>query len=79
MPVKNTKAAPAANTPFLTVSQDGGCSLNIVLYLVWYAFRTEPASKHASAMMNVILRSEIYYINIINKLIFEVICYKTHF
>lgn len=35
MPVNKTKAAPAAKTPFLTVSQEGGLLKNIVLYLVW--------------------------------------------
>lgn len=55
MPVTTMKAAPAAKTPFLTVSQEGGLLTKMVLYLVWYAFLTEPASKHASAMKNVTL------------------------
>lgn len=59
MLVKKMKAAPAAKTPFLTVSQDRGLSLKKSdddLYLVWYAFLTEPASKHTSAMKNVTLK-----------------------
>lgn len=35
MPVKKTNDAPAANTPFLTVSQEGGLAAKTVLYFVW--------------------------------------------
>jgi hypothetical protein len=51
--VKKTNAAPAANTPFLTVWHVGGSAKKRVRYRVWYAFRTAPAKRHASAIKNV--------------------------
>lgn len=58
MAVKNMNAAPAPNTPFLNVSHEGGIADKYVLYLVWYAFLTEPANKHTSAMKNATLHQE---------------------
>lgn len=53
MPVITMKAAPAANTPFLKVWHEGALSPIRSRYLVWYAFLTEPASRHEAAMINV--------------------------
>jgi type II secretory pathway component PulM len=49
--VKRAKEAPAANTPLRITSQLGGFSMfHILLYVVWYAFLIDPASKHTSAI-----------------------------
>ena len=54
--MKKVKAAPAANTPLRNVSQERGSPLKMPLYRVWYAFRTDPASKHAAATRKVNLQ-----------------------
>lgn len=59
MAVKKVKAAPAAKTPFLRVSHDGGFSPMKALYFVWYAFLAEAANKHTSATMKVSLKWKI--------------------
>uniref|UniRef100_M8C446 Uncharacterized protein n=1 Tax=Aegilops tauschii TaxID=37682 RepID=M8C446_AEGTA len=56
MAVKKVKAAPAAKTPLRSVSQESGSPLKIPLYRVWYALRTDPASKHAAATRKVNLQ-----------------------
>lgn len=51
MAVKSANEAPAANTPLRITSQLGGLSMfHIFLYLVWYAFLIDAASKHISAI-----------------------------
>lgn len=64
--MKKTKAAPAPNTPFRRVWHDGGSSTNRVRYRVWYAFSTEPASKHDSAMRKVTLVQILEHTTIVN-------------
>jgi hypothetical protein len=56
--VKKVKAAPAAKTPLRSVSQEIGLPFQMPQCRVWYALRTDPANKHASAMRKVNLQTK---------------------